>query len=152
MPAVIRPAVPGDAAVIADYNIRLARETEGVTLDPAVIGPGVEAALADPARSLYFVAEDAGRVVGQTMVTYEWSDWRNGWIWWIQSVYVAGAARGTGVFRALHARVEKEARAAGAVGLRLYVHDSNARAQDVYDRLGMADAGYRVRERMFAGE
>ena len=145
----VRPARPDDAAVIASFNAALAKETEEVVLDPAVIGPGVEAALGDPARSLYFVAEEGGSVVGQTMVTYEWSDWRNGFLWWIQSVYVEPAAREKGVFKALHARVREEARKAGAVGIRLYVFDGNKRAQEVYARLGMKDGRYRVLEQMF---
>jgi len=149
MAPVIRRARPGDAPVIAAFNVALAKETEDHALDPAVIGPGVAAALSDPARCHYFVAEDGGRVVGQTMVTFEWSDWRNGWIWWIQSVYVEAAARESGVFRALHARVKEEARKAGAVGLRLYVFDGNTRAQKVYARLGMEEGHYRVLEEMF---
>ena len=151
MTLTIRRARPGDADTIAGFNIAMAKETEGVVLDPAVIGPGVRAAVADPARSLYFVAEESGRVVGQTMVTYEWSDWRNGFLWWIQSVYVAPEARERGVFKALHARVVEEAKAAGSVGIRLYVFDGNARAQKVYARLGMKDGHYRVLEEMFGG-
>jgi GNAT superfamily N-acetyltransferase len=151
METVIRPARPADEAVVVAFNAALATESEDHVLDPAVLGPGVRAALADPARCRYYVAERGGRVVGQTMVTYEWSDWRNGWIWWIQSVYVLPEARAAGVFRALHARIEAEARAEGAVGLRLYVFDGNRRAQEVYARLGMRDARYRVLEQMFGG-
>jgi GNAT superfamily N-acetyltransferase len=135
-----------DAPVIADFNSRLAWETEEIRLDPAVIGPGVEAALADLARSRYWVAEEDGALLGQTMVTYEWSDWRNGWIWWIQSVYVTEEARNRGVFKALHASVCDAAREAGAVSVRLYVENGNSRAQEVYKRLGMHDAGYHVLE------
>jgi len=149
MAPTIRRARPGDAPVIVGFNIALATETEDHVLDPAIIGPGVAAALADPAKCLYFVAEDGGRIVGQTMVTYEWSDWRNGFLWWIQSVYVEAAAREGGVFKALHARVVEEARKAGAVGIRLYVFDGNTRAQKVYARLGMKDGRYRVLEEMF---
>ncbi len=149
MAPVIRRARPADAPVLADFNVALAKETEDHVLDPAVIGPGVAAILADPAKGHYFVAEIGGRVVGQTMVTFEWSDWRNGFLWWIQSVYVEPAARESGVFKALHARVKEEARAAGAVGIRLYVFDGNARAQKVYARLGMRDGRYRVLEEMF---
>ena len=151
MPFTIRRGVPADAPTVAAFNIALAKETEDHALDPAVIGPGVLAALSDPARSLYFVAEDGGRLLGQTMVTFEWSDWRNGNLWWIQSVFVAPDARERGVFKALHARVVEEARAARAVGLRLYVFEENARAQEVYRRLGMKDARYRVIEQMFGG-
>jgi GNAT superfamily N-acetyltransferase len=151
MASVIRRARPGDAETVVRFNIALALETEAVVLDPAVIGPGVAAALADPGKGLYFVAEVGGRVVGQTMVTYEWSDWRNGFLWWIQSVFVEEGAREGGVFKALHARVKEEARKAGAVGIRLYVFDGNTRAQKVYARLGMKDGHYRVLEEMFGG-
>ena len=148
MPLVVRPGRPDDAPVVAAFNIALARETEEHGLDPAVIGPGVEAVLGDPSKGLYFLAEEDGRAVGQSMVTFEWSDWRNGWLWWIQSVFVAPEARSRGVFRALHARVVEEARARGVVGIRLYVFEPNARAREVYRRLGMKDAGYRVLEQM----
>jgi len=151
MAPVIRRARPGDAPVIAGFNVALAKETEDHVLDPAVIGPGVAAILADPAKGFYFVAESDGRIVGQTMVTFEWSDWRNGFLWWIQSVYVAREVREKGVFKALHARVVEEARMAGAVGIRLYVFDENRRAQEVYRRLGMRDGRYRVLEQMFDG-
>jgi GNAT superfamily N-acetyltransferase len=149
MAPTIRRARPGDAATIAAFNAALAKETEDVFLDPAVIGPGVAAVLSDPAKGLYWVGEVGGRIVGQTMVTFEWSDWRNGNLWWIQSVYVEPASRESGVFKALHARVVEEARAAKAVGIRLYVFDGNVRAQKVYARLGMKDGHYRVIEQMF---
>ena len=144
----IRAGEAADAPVIADFNSRLAWETEAIRLDPDVIGPGVEAALADEARSRYWVAEEDDALLGQTMVTYEWSDWRNGWIWWIQSVYVAEEARNRGVFKALHASVCEAAREAGAVSVRLYVENGNTRAQEVYKRLGMHDAGYHVLEQV----
>ena len=145
----VRRAVPADADVLAGFNIAMALETEDHVLDPAVIGPGVRTAIADEGRALYFVAEVGGRVVGQTMVTFEWSDWRNGDVWWLQSVYVEPAFRARGVFKSLHAAVERAAREAGSVGLRLYVWNQNARAQATYGRLGWADANYKVMERMF---
>lgn len=145
----IRRATPADAAVVADFNVRLARETEEHDLDEAAIGPGVRTALSDATKCLYFVAESGGRVVGQTMVTFEWSDWRNGDIWWLQSVYVDPAFRGRGVFRALHGAVEQAAREAGSIGLRLYVWNQNARAQATYAKLGWTDGNYKVMERMF---
>jgi GNAT superfamily N-acetyltransferase len=144
----LRRAVPSDAAVIAEYNRRLAQETEGRSLDPATLAAGVTAALSDPLRGLYFVAEEGGRVVGQLMITTEWSDWRNGWIWWIQSVYVPREARKQGVFRALYEHVVEQARANPAVvGLRLYVEEGNTAAQQTYARLGLRRSGYRVLER-----
>src|SRR4051812_26727090 len=126
MPIEVRRATPADAGVIVEYNRRLARETEGKELDEAVLSAGVAAALADPVRALYFVAQDAGEVVGQLMVTTEWSDWRNGWMWWIQSVYVRADARRGGVFRGLYEHVLAAARQDPAViGLRLYVEREN---------------------------
>src|SRR5262245_37483641 len=105
MPPTVRSARPEDAAVIAEYNRLLALETEHKVLDPSVLAAGVQALLEDPHKGRYFVAEDAGQPIGQLMLTYEWSDWRNGWIWWIQSVYVRGDYRRRGIFRALYEHV-----------------------------------------------
>jgi ribosomal protein S18 acetylase RimI-like enzyme len=145
----IRPARADDADVIADFNIRMARETEDLALDPATVGRGVRAALADPAKALYFVAEGAGQVVGQLMITHEWSDWRDGDLWWVQSVYVAPEFRRRGVFAALYRHVERAAREQKVAGIRLYVDEHNAVARDVYGRLGMRVSNYRVMEFMF---
>jgi GNAT superfamily N-acetyltransferase len=148
MPPTVRRATPADAAVIAEYNRRLAAESEGVALDPAVLAAGVAAALADPNKALYFVAEDGGAVVGQLMITREWSDWRNGWIWWIQSVYVREDARRRGVFRALFEHALAAARAErDVVGVRLYVVKENATARATYANLGMGETEYIVLER-----
>src|SRR5581483_9730934 len=147
MPIVIRAAAPGDAEVITEYNRLMALETEHKALDRAVLERGVRAALADPARGRYVVAEDEGRVVGQLMVTYEWSDWRNGWFWWVQSVYVAAAARRRGVFRQLLAHVQAEARRApDVIGIRLYVERENHAAQATYRGLGLEVTNYLVME------
>src|SRR5262245_14600815 len=137
MPLTVRRAKPSDATVLVEYNLRLALESAGKALAPAVLTAGVAAGLADPDKALYFVAEDQGDVVGQLMLTREWSDWRNGWLWWIQSVYVRAEARRRGVFRALYEHVRKTARAEGVVGLRLYVEQDNQAARETYRRLGM---------------
>jgi ribosomal protein S18 acetylase RimI-like enzyme len=148
MPLVIRRATPGDLEMVVDFNRRLAEESEGKMLDIAVLTAGVAQALADPQKALYFLAEDAGRVMGQTMITTEWSDWRNGWFWWIQSVYVRPEARRRGVFRALFEHVSRAARQdSSVIGLRLYVDHENYAAQETYRRLGMIDAGYFVLEK-----
>jgi ribosomal protein S18 acetylase RimI-like enzyme len=148
MPPAVRRATPADAPVLVDFNCRMAEETEGKPLHPAVIGPGVAAVLADPHKGLYFVAEESGSVVGQMMVTFEWSDWRNGWLWWVQSVYVLPEARRRGVFRALYDDVHQTAsRTPGVVGLRLYVEQDNHAAQETYRRLGMERTGYLVFEK-----
>jgi ribosomal protein S18 acetylase RimI-like enzyme len=140
MPPTVRNAVPSDAPAIVEYNRRLALETEKKILEPPVLAAGVAAVLADPGRGLYFVAEENGEVVGQTMITYEWSDWRNGWVWWLQSVYVRADARGRGVFRLLFDRVAAEAaRAGNVVDIRLYVEHENRPAQATYRRLGFED-------------
>ena len=147
MTLTIRRATPADAAVLVAFNTAIAWETEHKRLDPAVLAAGVRAVLADPARGFYTVAERGGEVVGQMMVTYEWSDWRNGWFWWIQSVYVSADARRGGVFRALYRAIEQEAAADPTViGLRLYFETENARAQATYRALGMADTPYGMME------
>lgn len=148
MPLTVRNAVPSDTAVLVEYNRRMALETEGKALDPAVLTAGVAAGLADPEKARYFVAEDQGDVVGQLMLTREWSDWRNGWIWWIQSVYVRADARRRGVFRALYAHVHAAAVAdPEVIGIRLYVEHENHAAQQTYVQLGMERTSYLVLER-----
>ena len=128
MELTVRDAGPDDAAVIAAFNSAMAEETEGKSLDPDIIGPGVANLLADGRRGRYWVAENDGVVVGQIMVTYEWSDWRNGNLWWIQSVYVHPDWRRKGVFSALYHHVESLASAdPDAIGLRLYVEENNTR-------------------------
>ena len=146
MPLVIRPAAVADAPIVTAFNAQLALESEHKKLDPDVLAPGVLAALGDPDRARYFVADEDGHVVGQMMLTREWSDWRNGWIWWIQSVYVRNDRRRHGVFRALYEHVRRTARSEGVVGLRLYVEQENHAAQEVYRRLGMQRSGYLVLE------
>src|SRR5438552_17278470 len=101
MSLTVRRATSEDSDMVMDFNRRLAEESEGKKLDGALLKAGVAQALTDPHKALYFLAEDAERVIGQIMITTEWSDWRNGWFWWIQSVYVRPEARRRGVFRAL---------------------------------------------------
>ena len=147
MTITLRPALADDAEFLAAGNAAMAFETEHKRLDPAVVTAGVRTALADPSKGLYFVAERGGRRVGQLMFTYEWSDWRNGTFWWIQSVYVLPEARRDGVFRALFRHVEQLATADPSVcGIRLYVERENTRAQATYRHCGLHDAGYVVME------
>jgi len=139
----VRPATSADQATLVDFNAAMALETENKRLDPARLRPGVAAVLSDPARGRYRVAEQDGRVVGALLVTLEWSDWRNGWFWWIQSVYVRPEARGRGVYRALHRSVLDEARAQPDVcGVRLYVDQENGVAQATYAAVGMGRTHY----------
>jgi len=149
MKIVIREAEPEDAVILAKNNVAMALETEGKALDPDVIGPGVRAVLGDAHKGRYWVAESAGTIIGQIMVTYEWSDWRNGTIWWIQSVYVHPEHRRRGIFSALYRHVEALAHDNNACGLRLYVEDSNERAQKTYQSLGMVIPNYQVMETIF---
>ncbi len=143
----IRHATPDDLEQIVTYNQGLAIETEGRTIDDATLRNGIEQALADRRRCLYFVAERGPEVVGQCMVTFEWTDWRNGWLWWFQSVYVHKNHRRQGIFRALYDHVEREARSNPDVrGLRLYVERDNHTAMKTYDEMGMTPSGHIVYE------
>jgi GNAT superfamily N-acetyltransferase len=145
MPVTVRPAAETDAAYLVEFNQRLAAESEGKTLDPAVVRAGVAAGLGDPNKAAYFVAEDGGAVVGMLLITREWSDWRNGWLWWIQSVYVRAEARRRGVFRALYDYVYRLAKTDSTViGLRLYMEENNRVAAKTYVGVGMSPAGYVV--------
>lgn len=147
MSMTIRRATAADEAVLVEFNAALAWETEHKTLRPDVLTAGVRAVFADPAKGFYTLAELDGRVVGQMMVTFEWSDWRNGWFWWVQSVYVREEARRSGVFRALYREIERQAAADPTViGLRLYVERENTRAQATYRALGMSETTYGVME------
>ena len=146
----VRPATPADLETLVAGNADMAAETEQLQLDLLTLRLGVGAVLDGRVAGRYWVAEHDGRVVGQLLITYEWSDWRNRQVWWIQSVHVARDARRLGVFRALYARIRQEAQAAGAGGLRLYVDESNTRAQAVYGSLGMNGGHYRVFEDMLA--
>ena len=157
----IREARADDLDVIIEFNARLAHESEGKTLDRDVLARGVRMALADSDRLRYWVAEveddsedpAATWVIGQAAVTREWSDWRAGWIWWFQSVYVHPDYRGRGVFRAIHDQIRVLARQAeGVIGLRLYVESNNDQAKRVYRSLGMEPGGYDVYEELWIDE
>lgn len=143
MEIMVRLAAPKDATTISVGNCATALETEGWVLNPATALAGVQAVLDDPSRGFYLVAEMGGDVVGQCMVTFEWSDYRNGVFWWLQSVYVQPEARRRGVFLHLYRTVEEMARArADVTGLRLYVEAANRTAQEAYFRAGMQRAPY----------
>ena len=151
LPISVRPATPDDATVIAEFNTRLARETEGKRLDPATILAGVQTLLNDSRHGRYFVAETDGQIVGQIMHTREWSDWRNGEFWWLQSVYVRQDHRQRGVFRRLLDAVTESARQTpGVIGLRLYMERDNSAARRTYERCGFAEEGYVVLERLLS--
>jgi len=149
MSIAIRIATRDDVAPIAAWNTTMAWETERKALEPAVIERGVNAVFDEPRRGFYLVAERKGEPVGCLLVTYEWSDWRAGDFWWIQSVYVVESARREGVFRRLYEDAKQRASAAGAVGLRLYVETENERAQRTYAGLGMERCHYFMYEAEF---
>jgi RimJ/RimL family protein N-acetyltransferase len=143
----VRPAEPADAAAIVDFQLRLARETEDLELDRETLTHGVAAVFADSGKGGYWIAERGGRTVGGLLTTHEWSDWRNGIILWIQSVYVVPEERGRGVYRALYERVKRRVdESPGLKGIRLYVDKRNAAAQRVYERLGMTREHYEMFE------
>lgn len=143
----IRTATLADVDTIVANNVALAAETEGLLLAAAVVQAGTRRGLIDEQRGTYYVAQRGGRTIGQLLITREWSDWRDGWFWWIQSVYVLPDARGAGVYRALHHHVAQLARQTpGVCGLRLYVDRRNVVARQVYRQLGMQDTHYEVME------
>ena len=144
---VIRRAGAGDIEVIARNNVALARESEAKRLNAATVRHGTRVLLEDPSKGFYLVAERSGAVVGQLMITMEWSDWRNATFWWIQSVYVVPRVRSRGVFRALYEHVVALAkRRRDVCGLRLYVEANNVGARKAYRTLGMHRASYHVYE------
>jgi GNAT superfamily N-acetyltransferase len=151
VPFQIRPARLEDAETIVRFNCQLAEETEDTRLDPPTVLAGVKQFLADPAKGRYLVAERDGSLIGQLAHTREWSDWRNGDLWWIQSVYIRDGHRGAGVFRALFERLEAMAKEAGnVVGIRLYVEKHNDKAQSAYQRLGLVKSDYEVMQKVWS--
>lgn len=143
----IRLATRIDADALVAFNQAMALETEGKTLDLGKIGPGVAAVLEDKKKGFYVVVEQGERIVGGLMVTYEWSDWRNAWFWWIQSVYILPETRGTGLYRRMYDFVKRTAAKAGNVcGFRLYVETENTHAQKVYEGVGMSQSHYLMYE------
>ncbi|WP_426270383.1 N-acetyltransferase family protein [Dyella kyungheensis] len=149
MSITIRIATRDDITHIAHWNSAMAWETERKVLEPAVITRGVTAVFDEPRRGFYLVAERAGEPAGCLLITYEWSDWRAGDFWWIQSVYVVELARREGVFRQLYEDAKQRAKQSGAVGLRLYVETENERAQRTYTGLGMERCHYFMYEAEF---
>jgi GNAT superfamily N-acetyltransferase len=145
----IRPALPSDAEAIVDFQIRMARETEELELEPAVVTRGVQAVLDDATKGQYWVADSAGHLVASLLTTYEWSDWRDGTVLWVQSVYVVPALRGRGIYRRLYEHLRDRVLASPDLrGIRLYVDRRNLAAQRVYERLGMSREHYEMFEWM----
>jgi RimJ/RimL family protein N-acetyltransferase len=145
----IRRALPEDLDVLMDFQQKLAEETESVSLDRGTLARGLTALLQDESKGMYFVAEHDGQPVGCCMITYEWSEWRNGTVWWLQSVYIIGSHRKRGVFREMFSTIMKRVKNDPELaGLRLYVDKRNANAMKVYESLGMNGEHYSVYEWM----
>lgn len=149
VPIQVRRATIVDIDPIVRRNLDLARESEGIPLCEETLTNGVRRLFQDNVDAHYYIAMIDGHDVGQCMVTKEWSDWRNGYVWWFQSVYVDQQARGQGVYKALHHTVLHEARSEKAVGVRLYVDKQNTSAMSVYKKMGMDGDHYTVFEDMF---
>lgn len=145
----IRKALMTDHASITDFQMRMALETETLYLDRTTVEKGVLAALADASKARYFVAQAGKQVIASMMITYEWSDWRNGVVWWIQSVYIEPAFRGKKVFSLMYTYLKHEVEHNdGVLGLRLYVDQKNLHARKVYASLGMNGDHYATYEWM----
>lgn len=142
----VRKAISSDAPAIADFQLRMARETEQLELVPELVDKGVNSVFSNNARGQYWVAEDNGKVISSLLITYEWSDWRNSNVWWFQSVYVLPGYRRKGVFRSMYNNIKKEAEIQGIAGLRLYVETNNTTAQKTYESLGMQCQHYKMYE------
>lgn len=141
----VRPARLEDLYDLVQFSLGVARESEGLDVDPDRVRDSIHAALQDPHKARYFVAEDGGRLVGSLFVTFEWSDWTGGWYWWIQGAYVVAERRGQGVFRAMYEAVQKAAAREDDVRrIRLYVEAENEAGLQTYRALGMKETGYRI--------
>lgn len=144
-----RLAIADDAGALFEFNQAMALETESRSLDPQTLKSGIDGVLNDRTHGFYVVADTGREIAGALLVTCEWSDWRNGWFWWIQSVYVRPAHRRRGIYRMLHGYVIDSARCAGdVVGVRLYVEKANFPAQRTYASMGMHETAYRMYEQM----
>jgi ribosomal protein S18 acetylase RimI-like enzyme len=145
----IRIAKREDAPALVEFNQAMAMETEGKHLDTQILTSGVESVFHDESKGFYVVAESENKIIGGLMITYEWSDWRDAWFWWIQSVYILPEARGKKIYSRLYDFVKEKARETGEVcGFRLYVEHENTRAQKVYEKVGMEKSYYLMYEEM----
>ena len=145
----IRKATIADIPFLVAFQQKLAQETENVTLDNVILHKGMQAMFDDPSKGFYNVVEDNGVVIGCHMITYEWSDWRNGLVWWLQSVYVIESYRKQGIFKLVYENIVRIIQNdPSLIGLRLYVDKTNARAMKVYESMGMNGEHYTVYEWM----
>ena len=142
----IAVATVSDIETIAQFQVDMAMESEGTSLDHPRVLQGVTAAMNDPYKGTYIVAKTPDKTIGSLMITREWSDWTNRWYWWIQSVYITPEFRGKSIYSAMYAKVKELAKEAGITQVRLYVDKTNTRAQKVYQKLGMAECHYLMYE------
>ena len=142
----IREATVDDAKTIIFFQQQMAIETEGLCLNEEILTSGVIAVFDDPPKGRYFIAENEGKVVASLLITYEWSDWRNAYVWWFQSVYVLPEHRRRGLFSSMYSFIRKQADIKGAAGLRLYVESNNVTARKTYEAMGMTSEHYTLYE------
>ena len=146
---IFREAKEADYKVIAGFQEKMAWETEHFKLDTDTVLKGVEAVFKDTSKGKYFVVEDNGKVISSLLTTYEWSDWRNNFVIWIQSVYVLPAYRKKGIFKMMYSEIKKIVENSDKYsGIRLYVEKTNVNAQNVYEKIGMEGNHYRLFEDM----
>ncbi len=145
---IIRKGIADDLDTLVGFMIAMAKETEDLVLQAEVLMPGIKAALDDELKGIYYIAEIDGKIAGSLMTTFEWSDWRNAWVLWIQSVYTHPDFRGKGVYKALYQNLVNKVDAGEYAGIRLYVDKTNANAQKVYENLGMNGEHYHFYEWM----
>lgn len=147
----VRKAGLPDAETIARFNAAMALETENKVLEPEIILAGVRGLMTSPEYGFYLVAEAGSETAACLLLTYEWSDWRNGLFWWVQSVYVHPGHRRRGIYRQMYGKVRELARLDSRVrGIRLYVERENRTARTAYENLGMTETGYRMYEEELA--
>ena len=143
----LRRATALDIDNIAKFNTDMAFETESINLDQVDLRLGIAAVISDSNLGFYLISEREGMMIGQILITKEWSDWRNGWFWWIQSVFVEPNHRRMGVYSAMYKKIVDMADREGNVcGLRLYVDRDNLSAKQVYSHLGMSQSHYDLYE------
>lgn len=149
MKITVRDAKSEDHKVITDFQMEMAMETEALKLDRDILSAGVSSVLRDSLKARYFIAQTESEAVGMLMITFEWSDWRNGWVWWIQSVYTKPGFRKMGIYRLLYDHIRNLVNSSDNIrGLRLYVDKRNVPAQRVYESLGMNGDHYTTYEWM----
>ncbi|MFK5857245.1 MAG: GNAT family N-acetyltransferase [Bacteroidota bacterium] len=145
----IRLASKFDVPVISKFQIEMAKETENYDLDKDTVDKGVISVFRDPQKGKYYIATDEDKIIASLLITHEWSDWRNSWVYWIQSVYVITEKRGQGVFKMMYNHILEYVKNNNEVaGLRLYVDIKNTAARNVYGKIGMNGDHYQVFEWM----